>query len=355
MPIAPPAESLLAQPAMELMDLFGRMRTLTDQHSFSGVLPAVWQCSDETQMIKKALFGYVFNCPTFNLGRVGALLDPTRLGPAAHHGRDLVILGGSHLGAREEEGIGMVERVHGPVAPCCGKLRQILWEYLQIYRRAATLITVFQEGGGLRIEIPYKYLFRKPPVDTPRIQLRLSRLVTGEAIRDGSHGKIYRLHPRLASRHAATLPSLDRETQPLAERLTAETFVFERRLDPDTLDPLKMIEFSVFDFLPEIVASRYPHRRLADINTWRQFHRLAAYLTDSFDSGERNILVVAGLTVDHSLRRNTFLPQFGFLMAQGRALQARYFSPPELVELLACQPVYRPKCSFLDYAGGINA
>ncbi|MBE0597957.1 MAG: hypothetical protein IH614_11870 [Desulfuromonadales bacterium] len=355
MQIAPPAESLLNQPPMELMELFGRMRSLADAHGFSGVLPAVWQCSDESQMIKKALFGYVFNCPTFNLGRVGALLDPTRLGPAAHHGRDLVILGGSHLGAREEAGIGMVERVHGPVAPCCGKLRQILWDYLLAYRRAAALITLFREEDEPRIEIPYKYLFRKSPGDTPRIQLLLPRLTEGEELRDGSRGKIYRLAPAMRHRHADILSQLGREPQPIGPLLAAESFVFERRLDPDTYDPLKMIEFSVFDFLPEIVASAHPHRRLADINTWRQFHRLAAYLTDSFDSGERNILVVAGLTIDHSIRRNLFQPQFGFLMKQGKSLQGTYFSPPELVELLCTQEVYRPKCSFLDYAAGVNS
>ena len=82
MPIAPPSEILLDQPAMELMELFGRMRSLTEQVGFRGTLPAVWQCSDESQGNKKSLFGYVYDCPVFNLGRVGALLDPTRLGPA---------------------------------------------------------------------------------------------------------------------------------------------------------------------------------------------------------------------------------------------------------------------------------
>jgi hypothetical protein len=38
-------------------------------------------------------------------------------------------------------------------------------------------------------------------------------------------------------------------------------------------------------------------------------------------------------------------------MEQGRALQARYFSPAELNDLLAAQPVYRPPHSFLEYAG----
>ena len=122
MPFAPPPEQLLDQPEMELMDLFGRMRSLAVTAGFSGTLPALWQCSDESQAIKKALFGYVFDCPVFNLGRVGALLDPTRLGPASHHGHDLVVLGGSHIGSRQEDGIGYVERVHGKVAPCCGKL-----------------------------------------------------------------------------------------------------------------------------------------------------------------------------------------------------------------------------------------
>ncbi len=102
--------------------------------------------------------------------------------------------------------------------------------------------------------------------------------------------------------------------------------------------------------MPDVVTASYPHRRIADINTWRQFHRLAAYLTDSFDSGERTILVIAGLTIDHTIKRNSFSPQFGFWMQQGRALQARYFNEPEINELLHDQTVFRPDKTFLQYA-----
>ena len=113
MPISPPVETFLDQPDINLMELFGRMRSFTAASSFEEPLPVVWQCSDESQAIKKSLFGYVYDCPVFNLGRVGALMDPSRLIPASHHGRDLVILGGSHLGGTEDSGAGYVERVHG--------------------------------------------------------------------------------------------------------------------------------------------------------------------------------------------------------------------------------------------------
>jgi hypothetical protein len=111
-----------------------------------------------------------------------------------------------------------------------------------------------------------------------------------------------------------------------------------------------MLENSVFDFMPDIVTSTYPHRRMADVNTWRQFHRLASYVTDSFESGDRNILIIAGLTIDHTIKRNTFIPQFGFWMQQGRALQARYFNAPELNELLGEQKIFAPCKTFLEYA-----
>jgi hypothetical protein len=353
MPISPPPEQLLDQPPMELMDLFGRMYNQAAGAGFTGILPALWQCSDESQSIKKALLGYVFDCPVFNLGRVGALLDPTRLGPAAHHGHDLVILGGSHLGAHQEDGIGFVERVHGKVAPCCGKLMQVLDEYLQLYRRAASLVSLLKGADdAMYVEIPYKYLFRKPPSDTARIHLQLRRLVEGEALSDSSHGKIYRLHPEFTARHELVLSPMARgRARPIWELLTADSFHFTKRLDKESYDPLIMLEVSIFDFLPDIVTSHHPHRRLSDVHTWRQFHRLASFLTDSFDTGERNILVVAGLTLDHSIRRNTFIPQFGFLMTQGRALQALYYGPPEVNELLLGQPVHRPAKTFFEYAG----
>lgn len=351
MPIAPPADALLDQPPLELMNLYGRMRSLTDRAGFSGTLPVVWQCSDESQGIKKALFGYVYDCPVFNLGRVGALLDPARLVPAAHHGHDLVVLGGSHIGARDRDGIGYVERVNGDLAPCCGMLRRALEPYLVLYHRAQALVTLFRGVGGPKIEIPYKYLFRKPAADLPRIHLQLGRLVDGEALRESGHGKIYRLHPGFVARHEMALADLGGEPRPIGELLDLQSFYFSRRLDHDSLDPTCLLEASIFDFLPDIVTARRPHRRLADVNTWRQFHRLASYLTDSFDSGERNVLVVAGLTLDHSIRRNTFIPQFGFWMEQGRALQARYLGAPEINALLLGQEVYRPRQSFLAYAG----
>ena len=352
MPISPPVESLLDQPSMELMDLFGRMRSFTDEAGFSGTLPIVWQCSDESQMIKKSLFGYVYNCPAFNLGRVGALIDPTRLIPASHHGRDLVILGGSHIGGTEDDGVGYVERIHGNIAPCCGMLHRLLLPYLTLYQRAATLITLFQGPDGLEVEIPYKYLLRKSTDKHPHphLHLNIERLVDGEPLRDASQGKVYRLNQEFASHYQHELSNITNEPTPIGKLLDPTTFYFTKLLSETSHEPDNLLEFSVFDFMPDIVTSAYPHRRMADVNTWRQFHRLAAYLADSFDSGERNIFVVAGQTIDHSIKHNSFIPQFGFWMQQGRALEARYFNAPELNELLEKQAVFLPQQTFLEYA-----
>jgi hypothetical protein len=352
MPISPPLENLLDQQPLELMELFGRMRSLTDDAGFSGTLPVVWQCSDESQKIKKSLLGYVYDCPVFNLGRVGALIDPTRLVSASNHGRDLVILGGSHLGGTEDSGVGYVERVHGKVAPCCGMLHRLMIPYLVLYQRASTLITLFRVPGGLKIEIPYKYLLRKntDEHDHPHLHLMIDRLVEGEPLRDASQGKVYHLNPELKKRYQHSLASVSSKPVSIGKMLDPLTFNFTKRLNQDDHNPDALLELSVFDFMPEIVTSDYPHRRIADINTWRQFHRLAAYLTDSFDSGERNILVISGLTLDHTIKKSTFIPQFGFLMQQGRALQARYFNAPEVNGLLSEQKVYAPEKTFLQYA-----
>lgn len=351
MPIAPPPEEFLDQPEMELPDLFGRMRTLTDGAGFSGVLPAIWKCSDESQSIKKALFGYYFDCPGFNLGRVGALLDPNRLATAAHHGKDLVILGGSHIGAIENEGVGYIQRVHDQVVPCCGMLYRVLKEYLDVYRRAANLTKIFRGPEGVLVEVPYKYLFRKPPGNTARIQIRLKRLISGEVLREGMLGKVYRLNDELADVHQAELAELTTEPRQIGSVLSSECFTFVKQIDHDSLDPHHMLEASLFEFFPGVVCSKSPHRRLIDVNTWRQFHRIAAYLTDILDTQDRNVLVIAGLTVDQSIRHNTFIPQFGFWMEHGQILQARYYGPSELSELLARQEVYRPAETFLEYAG----
>ena len=351
MPIAPPLESFLDQTPMDLMELYGRMRSLTDQAGFTGTLPAIWQCSDESQSIKKALFGYVYNCPTFNLGRVGALLDPSRLATAAHHGKDIVILGGSHIGAEESEGIGYIERINGPHAPCCGMLARVLDDYLRIYRRATQLIKVFREGATVKVEVPYKYLFEKPVDDSVRIVIHLKSLIEGEALGEGTLGKIYRLNPKIVAEKSEFVKSLQPKPQPIGSLLTPELFSFRKKLDHDNHQPKTMLEVSVFDFLAEIVAAPFPHRRLCNINTWRQFHRIASFITDSFDGTDINIFVLAGLTIDHTIRHNTVIPQFGFWMEHGRALEARYFGPMEIYNLLAEQPIYKPPVTFLEYAG----
>ena len=351
MPISPPSEVLLDQSPMELMHLFGRMRSFTDRAGFRGTLPAIWQCSDESQSIKKALFGYVYNCPSFNLGRVGALLDPTRLATAAHHGHDLVIIGGSHVGGEEHDGIGYIRRIHDQVAPCCGMLRRMLQPYLQVYLRATQLIKLSRDGETVRIEIPYKYLFQKPAGEAPRMRLRRELLIGGEAIGEGSLGKIYPLHPKLVARSPQQLNSLGCQPEPIGPLLHSDTFSFSKLLERDSHEPKNMLEVSIFEFLPEIVTTQHPHRRLCNVNTWRQFHRIASYITDSFDGEGRNIFVLAGLTIDHSIRHNSFVPQFGFWMERGRANDARYYGPAEIYDLLAQQPVYRPPVTFLEYAG----
>ncbi|MBN2888896.1 MAG: hypothetical protein JXO49_06090, partial [Deltaproteobacteria bacterium] len=157
--ISPPSAQLLDQPAMAVLELYGRMFSLTRQKGFKAIQPAMWQCSDESQGIKRALFGYVYNWPVFNLGRVGALVDQQRLNPAGQHGQDLVIFGGSHVGSQHRDGIGYITRVNGHDSPCCGMLYRVLKDYLQLYRRASGLIRLFREHDQLRIEIPYKFLF----------------------------------------------------------------------------------------------------------------------------------------------------------------------------------------------------
>lgn len=351
MPIQPPSETLFTQPAMEPMELYGRMRALTIERNFSGTLPVIWQCSDESQGIKRALFGYAFDCPSFNLGRVGALLDPTRLATAAHHGHDLVIFGGSHLGAREEGGLGYIERIHGKVSPCCGLLCRVLQEYLEVYQRASFFIQLFRKDGKLRIEIPYKYLFRKPAGASARIQINLARLTVGEPLYDSNLGKVYQLHPGLAAQNAAALVSVSSEPSAIGTLLGPGLFSFSKALNPESLDPRTMLEVGIFDFWSDIVTSPNPHRRLANVNTWRQFHRLAAYLTDAFTGKNRNVLVIAGLTLDHSIRRNTVIPQFGWLMERESSQQGSYLDPLAVTELLSAQSVFRPPKSYLEYAG----
>ncbi len=349
--ISPPEEKLLDLPSMNLMKMFGRMRSMTDQAGFKGTLPAIWQCSDESQAVKKSLFGYVNNCPPINLGLAGALFDPARLIPAINHGNDIVVMGGSHIGAEEKDGIGYINRIHDQSAPCCGVLHRVLDEFLQAYVRATQLIKVFRDDETVKIEIPYKYLFHESQEDRVTIKIKLESLVEGESLAEGARGKLYRLHPKVVEEHGEFAATLQNIPQPIGRNLTSETFTFYKRLALDSLKPKDMLEVSLFDFLPEIVTSSRPHKRLCDVNTWKQFHRVTAQLTDCSDTEDRNVFVLAGLTVDQTIQHSSFIPQFGFLMEKGSSCKSHYFGPNEINELLSRQNVYRPPVTFLEYAG----
>ena len=349
--ISPPDEKMLDLSSMNLMKLFGRMRSITDGAGFTGTLPAIWQCSDESQAVKKSLFGYVYNCPAINLGQAGALFDPTRLAPAVNHGNDIVVLGGSHIGAEEKEGIGYINRIHDQVAPCCGVLHRILNEYLPVYQRATQLIKVFHDGEYAKVEIPYMYLFQEPQEDRVAIKIKLDRLVEGASLAEGAHGKLYRLHPKMLKDHSEFVTNQQETPLPIGSNLTSETFSFSKRLALDSFKPKDMLEVSLSEFLPEIVSSSRPHKRLCDVNTWKQFHRVTSQFTDSPDVEDRNIFVLAGLTVDQTIQHSSFIPQFGFLMGKGCSHKSNYFGPLEIHELLSGQNVYRLPVTFLEYAG----
>ncbi len=113
-----------------------------------------------------------------------------------------MILGGSHLGGAQQDGVGYVERVHGKVAPCCGMLHRLMTPYLVLYQRASTLISIFRGPGGLKIEIPYKYLLRKNTDEHshPHLHLNIETLVNGDALQDASQGKVYHLSAEMAKK-----------------------------------------------------------------------------------------------------------------------------------------------------------
>ena len=168
---------------------------------------------------------------------------------------------------------------------------------------------------------------------------------------EGAHGKSYRLHPKMLKEHSAFAVTIQNTPQPIGRNLTSQYFTYNKMLAQESLKPKDMLEVSLFDFLPEIVTSSRPHKRLCDVNTWKQFHQVTAQLTDSLDNEDRNVFVLAGLTIDQTIQHSSFVPQFGFLMEKGRSRKSTYFGPIEIQELLSNQNIYRPPITFLEYAG----
>lgn len=334
---------------MNLMDFYGKLYTYTKNQQFKNTQPIIWQCSDESQGIKKSLFGYVFDCPVFNLGRVGALSDAERIEPVSHHGDDLVILGGSHVGTIERDGINYIRRINGSESPCCGMLYRIISDYLEQYKKAQNAIKIMKKGGCFYIIIPYKYLHKQQAISHSELMVVFEALISGEAVEESSHGKVFPLNESFMLKHAKELETLE-GVVPIGKFLTKDTFKFIGIQEEHTLNFGSNLNASLFEFMPEIVASDNPHRRVADINTWREFHKIASYLTDNFLGKDRNILLISGLTIDHSTKKNTFVPQFGFTIKKEDKYDVSYYNPIEINHLLDSLDVYRPEKTYMEYA-----
>lgn len=335
---------------MNLMDLYGKLYTYSINHGFKNIQPIIWQCSDESQGIKKSLFGYVFDCPVFNLGRVGALSEVERLQPVSHHGDDLVIIGGSHVGAIENDGINYISRVNGSKSPCCGMLFRIVSDYLEQYKRAQNMIKITKRDGKYFIILPYKYLHKQQAIGHTELMVIFEALISGEAVEESSHGKVFPLTDQFVSLHREGLEALRGDVSPIGKLLTKDTFKFIGKQEEHPLNFGSILNSSLFEFMPEIVASDNPHRRIADINTWREFHKVASYLTDNFLGKGRNIFLLAGLSVDLSTKKNTFVAQFGFSINKDDKTEVNYYNPFEINALLDSLDVYRPQKTYLEYA-----
>jgi len=351
MPLTTPSPEIMNQKPMHLMDMFGKLYSYADKHEYKFTQPAIWQCSDESQGIKKSLFGYVFDCPVFNLGQVGALVDPHRMQPASHHGEDMIIVGGSHVGAKIDDGIGYIDRVNGSMSPCCGMLFRILSDYLDQYKRAQMLIKITKKDDKFCIILPYKYLHKQQAIKHAELMVRFDSLISGEAIEESSHGKVFPLTEKFVAEHMKGLMTLTEEISPIDKLLTKDTFKFITTYTEHPNDFGSMLNASLLEFMPEIVSSDAPHRRIADINTWREFHKITSYLTDNFLGKDRNIFLLAGLTIDHSTRKNTFIPQFGFAIDRNDTDDVNYYNPVEVNELLGTLDVYKPSKTYLEFAG----
>lgn len=350
MPLTTPSFEIMNRQQMNLMDLYGKLYTYSQNHRFQNTQPIIWQCSDESQGIKKSLFGYVFDCPVFNLGRVGALSDADRIQPASHHGDDLVILGGSHVGAIENAGLNYISRINGSKSPCCGMLFRIITDYLEQYKRAQNMIKIMKKDGKFFIVLPYKYLHKQQAIGHTELMVNFEALISGEALEESSHGKVFPLTEKFVSLHKTGLEALPEHISPIGKLLTKDTFRFIGIQEEHPLNFGSILNASLFEFMPEIVASDNPHRRIADINTWREFHKIASYLTDNFLGQGRNILLIAGLTIDHSTKKNTFVPQFGFSISKDDSSEVNYYNPIEVNSLLDSLDIYRPEKTYMEYA-----
>jgi hypothetical protein len=282
------------------------------------IMPSRAFCSDENQGYPIILITQHFGTFPFNHGRVGGIVSTQRHGPHAHHGKDLALIQASHVGYDPETGaFGAYRRLQidqMPHTASCGKIGGVMDWYLREFAFARENVSFARMDGEKVVVIDNMLL------DTGReegLLLSLDRLIDLGAEgrpkprRVLSTSKAFRVHPDFEAELPASVWQPDEQT-PIGERLTADLFRYQRRID-QAREGHGQLEDNLSHSMPQIVTSPHPALAAAQANTQIEFDRTYRTIIQAPDYKGRNLAFIAGIHIDISPAAGQVFPLTKFV------------------------------------------
>src|ERR1700761_8851924 len=308
------------------------------------MMPSRAFCSDESQGYPVILIAQHFGTFPFDHGRVGGKVAVNRHGPYAHHGEDLVIIQGSHVGYDADSGrFGVYRRLRtdgGAMGDNCGKLCGVLHWYQEEYRHASEQVLCGALDGEDVVVIDNQYLDEKRPEG---LFLNLDMIVVGDPVKVMSTAKVFRPSMAFIDRFGDEV--WKEKPRPIGAALTADLFSFNRPAASD-IEGHDILEVALAPAMPTLVTSRNPALDAARHTTQVEFDRTYRSILRAHCYNAKNLRFISGVNVDISPREAFPFPLIKFVpwAAYAALRDGRTFllEQHDLSEALRAQPAENP-------------
>lgn len=271
-------------------------------------------CSDENQGGATLHLSKNFGVYPFNHGRVGATVALDRNGPFSHHGKDLVIVGASHVGFDEEKHIfGIYRRPHcGRETFDCGMIVGTISDYLDEYDVAKKTIKLVKEGKNyfviIKTQLIHNLNHREDPYENgepPRLLLKMSRIVKNiEPVEGIISGQKFLAADSFVEKIGKSRWSKGKGS-PIGDALTAELFGFKQI--PENYITNVAVE-NLQKFMNYIVASKFPALTAAVIQCQEEYSRTCRSIQIDPAFYNRDVFFVSGIHIDQSPKPGQIVP-----------------------------------------------
>ncbi len=282
------------------------------------IMPSRAFCSDENQGYPVILITKHFGTFPFNHGMVGGVVDTTRHGPHAHHGKDSVIIHASHVAYDPAtNSYGSYRRLqteHEEGTPTCGLVDGMLSQYMRELEFAQRRIFLQRNQGSHLISIDNSFL---DPKREEGLFLHLDKLLKPQngsikPFKVYSTSKSYVVSELFEEALGKEYEWKAQKGEPIGANLKPEFFYFKRSTEP-TVEGKDHIENNILVAMPLIVTSRHPTLVAAMVNIQEEFNRVYRSIAQNPTYHGKKVLFVSGLNIDISPSESQTFPLTKFV------------------------------------------